>query len=453
MSIRRSIGFALFLLIALTFLQQASPAATQETKAATTLFQNVKVFDGKSEKLSTSMSVLVEGNKITKISKSIKAPDGARVIDGSGRTMIPGLIDMHWHSAYATIPMAVGLNIDHAYHLLLGAKGNEGALLRGFTTVRDVGGNVFSLQKLTDAGVYDGPRIFPSGPAISQTSGHTDFRPATAVPADPDAPLIYMERVGHVMVADGVPEVLKRTREALRMGAVQIKINSGGGVSSTFDPLDVTQFTLEETKAAVDAAKDWNTYVATHVFTDEATKRALEAGVMSIEHGHLLSRETLQMMVEKGAYLSMQPLLDDEDAIPFPEGSFSRQKYIRVTEGTDRVYRLAKEVGVKTVFGTDTLFDPELAKKQGKILAKLGRWYTPVEALRQATSTAGELLALSGPRNPYPDGPLGVIKEGAYADLILVNGNPLEKLELVADPDKNFAVIMKDGNIYKNAIK
>ena len=254
------------------------------------------------------------------------------------------------------------------------------------------------------------------------------------------------------MVADGVPQVLKRTREALRMGATQIKINSGGGVSSTFDPLDVTQFTMAETKAAVQAAKDWNTYVATHTFTDEATRRALEAGVMSIEHGHLLSEEILRLMKEKGAFLSMQPLLDDEDAIPFPEGSFSRQKYIQVTKGTDRVYRLAKKIGVKIVFGTDTLFDPALAAKQGKVLAKLGRWFSPVEALRQATSTAAELLKLSGPRSPYRDGPLGVIRQGAYADLILVNGNPVENLNLVADPGKNFSVIMKNGTIYKNAL-
>ena len=417
------------------------------------LFVNVSVFDGVNEKLAMDASVLVEGNLIKEVSTNPIEAKGATVIDGGGRTLMPGLIDMHWHSAYANIPMQLGLNTDHAYHLLIGAKGNTDALLRGFTTVRDVGGNVFALAKLTDSGVYDGPRIFPSGPAISQTSGHTDFRPATAVPADPDMPLVYMERIGHVMVADGVSEVLKRTREALRMGASQIKINSGGGVSSSFDPLDVTQFTLEETKAAVDAAKDWNTYVATHTFTDEATQRALEAGVMSIEHGHLLSEKTLRLMAKKGAFLSMQPILDDEDAIPFPEGSFSRLKYIMVTEGTDRVYRLAKKVGVKTVFGTDTLFDPSLAAKQGRVLTKLGRWYTPVEALRQATSTAGELLALSGPRNPYPDGPLGIIKPGAYADLIVVNGNPLEDLNLVADPAKNFALIMKDGKIYKNALK
>jgi imidazolonepropionase-like amidohydrolase len=366
---------------------------------------------------------------------------------------MPGLIDMHWHSAYANIPMATGLVTEHAYHLLIGAKGNTEALMRGFTTVRDVGGNVFSLASLTDAGIYAGPRIFPSGPAISQTSGHTDFRPATSVPAEVNAQLIYMERIGHVIVADGVPAVLQRTREALRMGASQIKINSGGGVSSTFDPLDVTQYTLEETRAAVNAAADWNTYVATHTFTDQATKRALEAGVKSIEHGHLLSEDTLKLMKKKGAFLSMQPILDDEDAIQFPEGSFSRQKYIQVTEGTDRVYRLARKIGVKTVFGTDTLFDPALAAKQGKQLAKLQRWFTPVEILRQATSTAAELLALSGPRSPYTEGPLGVIQEGAYADLILVDGNPLENIDLVADPASNFSLIMKDGVIYKNTVE
>lgn len=417
------------------------------------LFTNVHIFNGESEERTLNANLLVEGNLIKKISTKKIIADEALVIDGGGRTLMPGLIDMHWHSAYANIPMQLGLTTDHAYHMLIGARGNTKTLLRGFTTVRDMGGNVFSLATLTDSGIYDGPRIFPSGPAISQTSGHTDFRPSTSVPADSNMPLVYMERVGHVIVADGVPEVLKRTREALRMGATQIKINSGGGVSSSFDPLDVTQFTIEETRAAVDAAADWNTYVATHTFTDDATQRALEAGVMSIEHGHLLSEKTLRLIKRKGAFLSMQPILDDEDAIPFPEGSFSRQKYIEVTKGTDKVYRLAKKIGVKTVFGTDTLFDPALAAKQGKQLAKLGRWYTPVEVLRQATSTAGELLALSGPRNPYPQGPLGVIKEGAYADLILVNGNPLKDLKLVANPAENFALIMKDGKVYKNQIQ
>lgn len=444
---------SIFAIVCLVSQLLFSSQAVATDSARPILFTNVHVFNGKDEERLMNANVLVEGRLIKAISTEDLAAQDAIVIDGKGRTLMPGLIDMHWHSAYASIPMQLGLVSDHAFHVLIAAKSNEKVLQRGFTTVRDVGGNVFSLAKLTDSGLYSGPRMFPSGPAISQTSGHTDFRPATAVPAESDAQLVYMERIGHVIVADGVPEVLQRTREALRMGATQIKINSGGGVSSSFDPLDVAQFTEDETRAAVAAAADWNTYVATHTFTDKATQRAVNAGVMSIEHGHLLSEETLRLMKKKGAYLSMQPILDDEDAIQFPEGSFSRQKYIEVTKGTDRVYKLAKKIGVNTVFGTDTLFDPGLAEKQGKQLAKLGRWYTPVEALRQATSMAGELLALSGPRSPYPEGDLGVVKAGAYADLILVNGNPLENLDLVAKPDEYFDLIMKDGKIYKNNLE
>ncbi|BCX49655.1 metallo-dependent hydrolase subgroup A [Haloferula helveola] len=428
-------------------------ASAQDEPASSTLISNAKIFDGVNETLIEGKDILIEGNMISKIAAGIEAPEGATVLDATGKVVMPGLIDMHWHSAFNSLSVPALLNTDQAYHLLVGAKSNEKALLRGFTTVRDMAGNVFSLCKLTDAGVYDGPRIFPSGPAISQTSGHSDFRPPTAVPIDPGAPLSYAERIGHFVVADGVPDVLLRTREALRMGSTQIKIMSGGGVSSNYDPLDVTQYTIEETEAAVAAAADWNTYVCTHVFTDEAAQRAVKAGVLSIEHGHLLTEPTLRLMKEKGAFLSMQPILDDEDAIPFPEGSENRRKFVQVTEGTDRVYRLAKEIGVKTVFGTDALFDPGLALKQGKFVAKLGRWYSPVEALRQATSTAGELLAMSGPRSPYPKGPLGVVKEGAYADLIVVNGNPLEDLNLVGDAEENFAVIMKDGKVYKNTLE
>jgi imidazolonepropionase-like amidohydrolase len=426
-------------------------AQSQDTQSVI-LITNANIFDGVDDDLIEGADILIEGNLIKQISSDIQAPAGAEVVDAGGKTVIPGLIDMHWHSAFNSMSIAEGFNTDLAFHLLIGAKSNEKALLRGFTTVRDMAGNVFALKTLTDRGVYDGPRIFPSGPAISQTSGHSDFRPPTIVPVDPGAPLTYVERIGHFVVADGVPDVRLRTREALRMGATQIKIMSGGGVSSLYDPIDVTQYSVEETEAAVAAAADWNTYVATHVFTDEAAQRAIEAGVMSIEHGHLLTEKTLRMMKKKGVFLSMQPILDDEDAIPFEEGSESRRKYIQVTEGTDRVYGLAREIGVKTVFGTDALFDPDLAEKQAKFLAKLGRWYTPVEALRQATSTAGELLALSGPRNPYQEGPLGVITEGAYADLIIVDGNPLENLDLVGDPDENFVLIMKDGVIYKDTL-
>lgn len=317
--------------------------------------------------------------------------------------------------------------------------------------MRDVGGNPFAIKQVTDEGLYPGPRVFLSGPPISQTSGHFDFRGKNDTPANMTDPLSYWERNALIMIADGVPEVIKRARENLRMGASQLKIATGGGVSSTYGPLDVQEYTFNEIKAVVEVADTWNTYVAAHVFTDKAVQNSIKAGVKTIEHGFLIDDKTLQMMKDNDVWLSLQPLLDDEDALKF-DNPYSTAKYEAVTQGTDRVYTAAKKIGVKVAFGTDMLFDPEAAAKQGKFLAKLKRWYTPYEALKMATSTNAELLALSGPRNPYPDGLLGVVKEGAYADLVLVDGNPLENLDLVADPEKNFVVIVKDGRIYKNTL-
>lgn len=194
-------------------------------------------------------------------------------------------------------------------------------------------------------------------------------------------------------------------------------------MSSAYDHIDVAEYTFEEMKAAVDVAKTWNTYVAVHVFTDEAVQTALKAGVISIEHGNLLHDETFEMMAKMGAWFSMQPILNDEDAIPFPPGSPQEEKFIQVTDGTSRGIELAKKHGVKVAFGTDCLFDPDLARKQGKLLTKLQRWYTPYETLKMATHDNAQLIKLCGPRDPYP-GDLGIVAEGALADLILVNGNP-----------------------------
>ena len=423
-----------------------------ESKANVTLIQNANIFDGVNEKLAEGMSVLIEGNKIAKIAPSIPTPAGATVIDAKGKVLMPGLIDVHWHTYYAYGAQSLLITGDMSEVAITGFLGAEKTLMRGFTTVRDVGGNPFAVKKFTDTGQYPGPRIFPSGPPISQTSGHFDFRGKNDVPANNADPLSYWERNGLIMVADGVPEVIKRARENLRMGATQLKIAGGGGVSSTYDPLDVQEYTYEEMKAVVDVAKTWNTYVAAHIFTDEATQTAIKAGVKSIEHGFLMSEKTLRMMKKNDVWLSIQPLLNDEDALKF-DSPYSQAKFEAVTSGTDEIYKTAKKVGVKIAFGTDMLFDPVAAEKQGKMLSKLKRLFTPYEALKMATSTNAELLALSGPRNPYQEGPLGVIKEGAYAELILVDGNPLENLDLVADAEKNFVMIMKDGKIYKNSLK
>jgi len=426
----------------------AFPAVAQDTKAAPkpkTLFINVNVFDGKNEKLINKANVLVEGELIKQVSTSPISAQGATVINGGGRTLMPGLIDAHWHVMFSepTFPELMGSDI--GWLTLLGARGARDTLLRGFTTVRDVGGGPFAVKKAIDRGMIEGPRIYPSGPNITQISGHSDGRH----PADPGTP-IYLEKEGQLRIADGVPAVLTAVRENLRLGATQIKLSIGGGVSSNYDPLDVSEYTLEELKAAVEAAKSWNTYVAVHANTDASIRMAIEAGALSIEHGFLLEEDTLKLMAKKGVWLSIQPLLNDEDAFKFT--GENQRKWIEVTDGTDKVYKLAKKHKVKVAFGTDLLFDPTLGPKQGKFLAKLKRWYTPYEALRIATSTNAELLAMCGPRNPYRAGALGVVQEGAYADLILVDGNPLQNLDLVANPDKNFTVIMKNGKIYKNTL-
>lgn len=272
--------------------------------------------------------------------------------------------------------------------------------------------------------MVNGPRIYPSGATISQTGGHGDFGMPTDVPKQVGQ-LTYQERVGMTIVADGVEQVLMRTREQLRQGATQIKVMAGGGVASNYDPLDVSQYTEEEMAAGVKAAASWNTYVTVHAYTPVAIQAAIKMGVKCIEHGQLADDASAKMMAEKGIWWSLQPFLDDEDAIPFPEGSDSRKKQLEMVQGTDNAYKLAKKYKVKTAFGTDCLFDGKLASRQGAQLAKLTRWYSAFEVLKMATSDNAELLALCGPRNPYP-GKLGVIEEGALADLILVAGNPLQ---------------------------
>jgi len=417
----------------------------------TTLFTNVNVFDGKNEKLIEKANVLVEGNKIKTIStKKIEAA-GATVIDGGGRTLMPGLIDAHWHTMLNFWPISKMINSDFGFHSIAAALNAGETLLRGFTTTRDAGGNCMPVKKAIDAGMVDGPRIYPSLGALSQTSGHFDFRGPNDVPAESTAALSYLQKVGHTIIADGVPEVIKRTREVLRMGATQIKAMAGGGVTSAYDPLDVTEYTFEEAKAICDVAATWNTYVLIHVNTDAAIQMWIKAGAKCVEHGFFISEETAKLMAEKGVWWSMQAMeAEGEDAFQF-ENDLSRAKYVDCVAGLDKVVGLTKKYGVKTAWGTDMLFEPPLAAKQGKFLAKMKKWYTNFEVLKMATSGNAELLKMCGPRDPYP-GALGVVQEGALADLLLVDGNPLENLDLVVDPHKNFVVIMKDGKVYKNIL-
>jgi imidazolonepropionase-like amidohydrolase len=416
------------------------------------LLENVRVFDGKSPRVSSPTNVLIVGPLIKSISSTALADSDGSVtrIDGGGRVLMPGLIDAHWHSMFlATTPM-VGLVSDVGYLNLLAADQAKATLMRGFTTVRDLGGSAFSLKQATDEGVVPGPRIYPSGAMITVTSGHGDFRMMYEVPRVIGGPLTRMEQIGASAVADTADEVRIRVREQLMQGATQVKLTAGGGVASPHSPLDVSTFTLPELRAAVEAAENWGTYVAVHAYTPRAIRTALDAGVKCIEHGHLVDEPTAKLMAEKQVWWSLQPFLD-EGPSQFPEGSQEAAKKQEVAAGTERAYALAKKYKIKTAWGTDILFSPILAKGQNAMLTRMVRWYTPAEVLIMATSTNAQLLAMSGKRNPYP-GKLGVVEEGAYADLLLVDGNPLENIELIDDPAKNLVVIIKNGAIAKNSL-
>jgi len=431
-------------------LGEAALGQNADTAAATApvLFRNVRIFDGQSGLVTGPSDVLVRGNRIERIAANQSPEPGATLIEGNGRTLMPGLIDMHWHTMLASPPLAVAMAADENYLALLAGIEAERTLMRGFTTVRDVGGPSFGLKRAIDERRMPGPRIFPSGAMISVTSGHGDFRSEHDLPRTLGEPGSRFDRMGYSAIADSPDEVRLRTREQLMRGASQIKLSAGGGVTSPHSPLDAITFTEAELRAAVEAARNWGTYVTVHAYTSEAIRQAIAAGVPCIEHAMLMDEATAQLMASKGIWLSTQPLpLELGNA--FPPGSDERAKFQQVYDGVDNVYKLARKYKLKTAFGTDVLFSSALAAQQGALLAGLTRWYSPAEVLVMATGTNGELLRLSGERSPYK-GNIGVVREGALADLLLVDGDPVADIGLITRPAESFLVIMKDGVIYKN---
>lgn len=441
-------SFGALAIAALLSLFTVSSLQAQTAPQSVTVFDNVRIFDGAA--LTAPMNVLVEGNQIAKISaEPIAAAAMATRIAGDGRTLMPGLIDAHWHTFMVRPSMLMASTAPFTFITLLAGAEAEATLLRGFTSVRDLGGPAFGLKAAIDSGVITGPRIWPSGAMISQTGGHGDFRMLSELPATPDR-LSYPERVGMSAIVDSPDEVRKRTREQLLQGASQIKLTVGGGVSSPYGPLDTVQLSVDEIRAAVEAAANWGTYVTVHAYTPEAIRNAIEAGAKVIDHGQLADEETAKLMAETGTWWSLQPFLDDENANQQPDAA-GQASAAAVRAGTDNAYRLARKYGVKVAFGTDILFDAARAARQGSQLATMTRWYTPAEVLKMATADNAALLALSDRRNPYP-GKLGVVEVGALADLLLVDGDPIADIALLSDPSKNLLVIMKDGRIVKNTL-
>ncbi len=446
---RRSVLKGIAASLAVAALGQVDPAFAQAS-AKSILLRNVKIFNGIDSRLIEGNGVLIEGNLIKALVGAADAVADAQVIDCGGRTLMPGMIDAHWHSILAGISQVAAMTADIPYVHLVAAQEAERTVLRGFTTVRDVGGPSFALKRAIDENRVAGPRIYPSGAMVSQTSGHGDFRMRTDLPRQPQSDLSVAETAGISAIADGEAEVLRRVREQLMLGASQIKIMGGGGVSSSYDPIDSLQYTPAEMKAAVAAASDWGTYVCIHAYTSAAIRRALECGVRSIEHGQLADEETVQRIADADAWWSIQPFLADEDANakPSPE---QRQQQELIAEGTVRAIELGRKYKVRMALGTDILFSPAGTATQGRQLAKFARWYDNAEVLRMLTSGNADLLGLSGPRNPYP-GKLGRIEAGAYADLLLLDGDPLQDISLIGDPDRSMPLVMKDGRIHKNTL-
>jgi len=415
-----------------------------------TLLRNLRYFDGRTLSMQERTDILVDGGRIAALIQAGTGPEDADVIDCGGRAVTPGLIDCHWHATLVSVSQIAALTQDIALIHLISGQEAGATLQRGFTTVRDTGGPVFGLKTAVDRGVVAGPRIFPSGAMISQTSGHGDFRLLNSLPRMPGDAADYTERTGVAAIADGHDEVLRRTREQLMKGASQIKIMAGGGVTSLYDPLDTAQFLEEEMRAAVRAAADWGTYVCSHVYNPQGIQRALRAGVKSIEHGQLADIETVRMMREEGAWWSIQPFLQDEDSNP-RSNPIQQAKAEEVARGTVQAFEMGRSEGVNMAFGTDILMNPGASGRQGRNLAKLTRFMPPLEALRMATGNAGELLAMSGQRDPYL-GRLGVIAEGAHADILVWDGDPESDLDFLDDPSSNLRLVMKGGRVFKKAL-
>ncbi len=411
------------------------------------LIKNVQIFDGVSDRLRAG-HVLISGRVIAAVDAStIAEADSMTVIDGTGRVLMPGMTDAHVHlvgMANTLMDLAMASQSQLVAATLARAKDT---LQRGFTTVRDMAGDTAGIKKVIDDDPVLGPRIYPSQAAISQTGGHGDFGFVYERPTALGGNESRAEQIGFMRVADGSERMLAAVREQLKLGASQIKLMVGGGAASLYDPLYTRQFIPSEIRAAVQAAEDYGTYVAAHVYNVAGIRRAVEAGVKSVEHGHLADEATIALLAERDVWLSMQPFVEHDHHFVSAD---SAEKNRKVCSGTGQVYRWAKQHGVKVAWGTDLLFEPENAARQSDMMTRLGEYFTTVDALKMVTSGNASLFRLSGERDPYKAARLGEITVGAWADLLLVNGDPTVDLALLADPDTNIAVIVKDGVVVKN---
>ena len=421
------------------------------------LIKHVDVFDGYHAALDGGANLVVEDGIVTDIFHGAAAEEGfAQVIDGDGCTAMPGMTDAHTHLGLcASDEEAAQMRIDElAIRSTVFAKE---MLERGFTTVRDAGGMVLGLKNEIDRGTIPGPRIFPSHACISQTCGHADSRVSRADErlADGTYTAIAM-RNGGMVIADGVAEVMRAVREQLFLGASQIKIMAGGGLSSKFDNFYTTQYTFEELKAAVDCAADYGTYVMVHIYTPESMKRAAKAGVKSFEHATLMDEETAKIVKDHGIWVCPGPqFAGHEPHKDGPPPKITGREVPRhvILDGEAQLTELINKYDIPIVFGTDASHSLENVDfRQLDDIKQFKRRFGSLKTLRSLTGNVYELNKLCTYQHPYPDAKLGVLEQGAYADLLLVRGDPVADVAVLSEKE-NIKLIMKDGRIYKNILE
>lgn len=417
------------------------------------LVKNVSLFDGINEVVKPGCFISVEDGVVTEI--ACQQDSGAeydQVIDAAGYTVIPGLIDAHTHISFSDTFKAMD-NMTSEEVAVRSTVIARQMLERGFTTVRDVGSNCYGLKQSIDNHFVPGPRIYPSYGAISQTCGHADYRQSRTQRSNFNQNLedSSFMRQGHLILADGVPECLKRTRDQIFMGASHIKVFGGGGASSLFDPLDTIQYTREELRAIVETVTNYGSYVCSHIHAGPAMKIAVEEGVKSLEHATFMDDEIARMCLDKEVWIVPQYATAELIAnrmIPL-DSEILYRKTERVGKGLLKQAELVEKYGLKCAFGTDLVGTPEVHAKQNAEFSARKKYFGSFRGIKQATSGAGELLKMSGLLDSYPEGDIGVIREGAFADMLFVSGNPVEDLDILANPD-NIKVVMKGGELFKD---
>ena len=417
-----------------------------------TLISNVNVFDGKNSTILEHQNIVIDNHLVTEIFSGEHSQEQFdQVIDGKGQYAIPGLTDAHVHLGKTHIDGATA-----SYDAIIGAVVAGKLLDHGITTVRDAGSVTTGLKRAIDEGVIQGPRIFPSMNYLSQTCGHGDSEYAHY-----NRDIQYRNPRG-VALCDGVAECRRAVREQFFLGASQIKIMAGGGMSSICDPVETLQFSLEEMKTIVETTADYGSYVLAHLYTPACIQRAVEAGVKSLEHGHWIDEETAKLIKEKDVFLNPCPQFTLEEVKWNHMGEFSDQPSqlkkkkkpgsARVKEHMEETTNLINKYDLKILFGTDLMIMyNEYEPRESLDFTEYKKRFGSYKGLLAATGNFHEITKLTTYQNPYPDGHIGVLTQGSYADIVITKGNPVENLDILGDVN-NILLVMKDGKVYKNSL-